>query len=532
MAARLFLGEPRGGTRRRRFFMVSFDQLSQRYPLLRGNLLLVLLAGLGMTLALILIGQSWLAISVMLTVVLTLAILAWPDLATLVVVFVLFTNAAVIAVKFHNVPELVGASLPALLAFPLTSYLILRREKIIVNPVLLPIFLFLAVQVIGTLFSEYVGLALDNVQTFVLEGLGLFFLITNVVRTPEVLRRVTWTLLIAGALIGALSFYQQWTRTYDNNYWGFAQPSLAQFSTDPTSLTGSDTQWRLAGQIGEKNRYAQVMLMLVPLGFFRVFGERKVWLRVLAGVCTAFIGLGAALAFSRGAAVGFVMMLAIMVFLRYIKLYQIVVIFFGLYLLVAALPQYGQRLTSLQGVSAMFADTGEVDVAASDGATLSRLTEMGAAFYVFLDHPVLGVGPGLFPNYYQDYSELVGLRLQNEDRQAHNLYLSIAAETGLLGVGCFLYILFVTIRNLNRARKRWIVEHPEIANMATAYMLSIVTYLTTGLFLHFAFIRYFWLIMALAGAVMYISEQQEQVATAEREQQEQAAPRLVGGVAG
>lgn len=510
--------------------MLSLDFM-QRSPLIRGNVLWVLLAALGVTLALIAIGQSWLAISVVLTLLLTLAILAWPNLATLVVVFVLFTNAAVIAVRFHNVPELVGASLPALLAFPLTTYLILRREKIIINPLLLPIFLFLAVQVIGTLFAEDVALAVANVQTFLLEGLGLFFLITNVIRTQSMLRRATWTLLIAGALIGGLSFYQQWTRTYDNNYWGFAQPSLAQFSTDPTSLTGSETQWRLAGQIGEKNRYAQVMLMLVPLGFFRVWGERKLSLRILAGVCTALIGLGAALAFSRGAAVGFVLMLVIMVFMRYIKLWQVVIIFLGLYLLVSALPQYGTRLTSLQDLAGMFSDTGEVDVADGDGATLSRLTEMGAAFYVFLDHPVLGVGPGLFPTYYQEYSELVGLRLKNSDRQAHNLYLSIAAEMGLLGITCFMYIIYITMRNLARARKRWMTERPEIANVATAYMLSIVTYLTTGLFLHFAFIRYFWLIMALAGAVMYISTRQEQAATDTPKEETEPVARIGGGEA-
>lgn len=511
--------------------MMSLDRLYQRHPILRGNLLLVLVAALGATLALIAIGQSFLAISIILTLILTFAILAWPDLATLVVVFVLFTNAAVIAVKFHNVPALVGGALPALLVFPLTTFLILRRDKIIMNPVLLPIFLFLTVQVIGTLFSEYVGTAVDEIQTFVLEGLGIFFLLTNVVRSQEMLRRVTWTLLVAGALIGALSLYQQMTRTYDNNYWGFAQPSLAQFSTDPQSLTGSDSQWRLAGQIGEKNRYAQVMLMLVPLGFFRVFGERKFWLRVLAGLFTALIGIGAALAFSRGAAVGFVLMLAIMVFMRYIKLYQIVVIFLGLYLLLLAVPQYGTRLTSLQGLVGMFSDTGEVDVSSSDGATRSRLTEMGAAMYVFLDHPVLGVGPGLFPLYYQDYSELVGLRLLNEDRQAHNLYLHIAAENGLLGLGCFAYIMYLTVRNLARARKRWMVEQPEIANMATAYMLSLVTYLTTGMFLHFAFIRYFWLIMALAGAVMYISDQQEPATVPEPEQGTQPSARLVSGEA-
>jgi hypothetical protein len=69
-----------------------------------------------------------------------------------------------------------------------------------------------------------------------------------------------------------------------------------------------------------------------------------------------------------------------------------------------------------------------------------------------------------------------------------------------------LLIVFMTLRGLARARKRWLVDEPEIANMATAYMLSIVTYLTTGIFLHFAFIRYFWLIMALAAAVIYIAD--------------------------
>lgn len=488
--------------------MFQVDSLYQRHPSLRSGLLIpILLVALAGMLGLIAIGQTFLGIAIVLTVMLTLAILAWPELGTLVVVFVLFTNAAVIAVKFHNVPNLVGGALPALLVFPLATYLLFRRKKLVINPVLLPIFLFMGVQVVGALFSDYKGTALDNVQTFALEGLGLFFLITNVVRTPKTLRRVTWTLLIAGAFIGGLSLYQQMTRTYDNNYWGFAQPSEAVFNAGAKdAITGAVTQWRLAGQIGEKNRYAQVMLMLVPLGMFRVFGERKLLLRSLAGVFTALTAVGAALAFSRGAAVGFVLMLIIMVFMRYIKIWQVLVITVGLAALLSALPQYSQRLTSLESFGSMFSD-GTESVGSSDGATLSRLTEMGAAALVFIDHPVIGVGPGTFPLYYQQYSELVGLRTLNEDRQAHNLYLSIAAETGIAGLACFLFILYVMLRSLARVRKRWMNDDPELANMATAYLLSIVTYLTTGLFLHFAFIRYFWLIIALAGAVLYIADQ-------------------------
>jgi putative inorganic carbon (hco3(-)) transporter len=484
-----------------------FQNLIERRALGNGGLIVFLLGLATLVLGLIAVNQAALATSIGLGLLIILAIMAKPDLATLIVVFVLFTNAAVIAVQFHNVPSLVGASLPALLVFPLASLVIIRREKIIMSPILLPIFLFFAVQVAGTLFAKYLTEATNNLITFIAEGLGLFFLITNVVRTQRMLRQATWALLIGGAIIGALSFYQQLTHTYSNNYWGFAQVSNASFSTGQTTLDGNVQQWRMEGMIGEKNRYAQLMLMLVPLGMFRVFSEKQTGLRIAAGVATALIALGASMAFSRGAAVGFVLMLIIMVFMRYIKLYQIVVIILGLVLLLEAVPQYRARLTSLEGLTTMFSD-GETNTSAADGATLSRLTEMGAAGLVFLDHPVIGVGPGLFRYYYEEYAAQVGLRVQSTERSAHDLYLQVAAEHGLLGLLALLATLYITMRNLSRVRKRWMAENPELSNMATAYMLSIMTYLTTGIFLHFAFIRYFWLIMALAAAAIYIAEQQ------------------------
>jgi O-antigen ligase len=114
----------------------------------------------------------------------------------------------------------------------------------------------------------------------------------------------------------------------------------------------------------------------------------------------------------------------------------------------------------------------------------------------------------MFRYYYGDYAEYVGLRVLTTDRQAHNLYLGVAAETGALGEICFLLILYVTLRNLARVRKRLLESHPELANMATAFMLAIITYMTTGIFLHFAYLRYFWLFMALAGATSYIANAQ------------------------
>ena len=66
-------------------------------------------------------------------------------------------------------------------------------------------------------------------------------------------------------------------------------------------------------------------------------------------------------------------------------------------------------------------------------------------------------------------------------------------------------VLLVTLWQLAKARRRWIGRRTDLANMVTAFSLSVVTYMTTGIFLHLSYARYFWLIMALAGAAAYMA---------------------------
>ncbi len=119
--------------------------------------------------------------------------------------------------------------------------------------------------------------ATDELVTFLLEGIGLYLLVVNVVRTPSAMRNAVWTLLAVGAFLGGLSVFQAVTGTYSNDYFGFAQ-------SDATNDLGVAVQGltRLAGPIGEKNRYAQIMLMLVPLALFQGWSERRRILKLAA----------------------------------------------------------------------------------------------------------------------------------------------------------------------------------------------------------------------------------------------------------
>jgi O-antigen ligase len=209
------------------------------------------------------------------------------------------------------------------------------------------------------------------------------------------------------------------------------------------------------------------------------------------------------LTFSRGAAAGFALLVIIMTILRYIKPIQLFVVLVLAGSLLIAVPSYADRLTSLTVI--VDAVTGGDASNNADTSILSRATENLAALKAFADHPIIGVGPAQFSSYYQQYADDIAISVRGTSRQAHNLYLATAADTGILGLICFLMVVFTTLWELAKARRKWLGKRPELANMATAFSLSVVAYLTTGLFLHMSYLRYFWLIMALAGAAALVA---------------------------
>lgn len=451
------------------------------------------------------------AVAGVLAILLLLCLLKWPDTATLLVIFFVYTNVGPVLIKFHNVPILLATIFPLILVVPLVSYLILRREKVVITPVLQLLLALAVIYTLGAIFSSDITLAMPQLTEFLLEGFLLFFLITNVVRTTAMLKRVVWVLLISGAIIGGLSLYQQVTKTYDNNYGGFAQVQ-SDFMTSALDTT-EPPHPRLAGSVGEKNRYGQNMLMLVPLGLFQLWIYRSTRMRILALLMTALIIVGGALSYSRGAAVGFVLLILIMVFLRYIKFQQFVLLVVGAWLILLALPQYGARLSSLNVVTGLLSPDNGPAFAGADNAVVDRASLMLASVLIFRDHPIIGVGPGMVRYYTENYVKQVGLSSVSGTFQAHDLYLGIAAEAGALGLICFLLILYIPLRDLAVARKKWMKSRPELSYLATAFFQAIVGYMVTGLFLHLSYYRFFYLMIALGVAASRLGESEQPVDT-------------------
>jgi putative inorganic carbon (hco3(-)) transporter len=458
--------------------------------------------------------EPLLAIGGLLGILILLALLKWPDAATLLVVFYIYTNVGPVAMKYYGVPSYIAMGFPVILSIPLIWYLLVRREKLIITPVFQLLLMLFVIYTVGAAFSSDITLASPKLIDFFFEGVLLYFFLTNVIRNPLMLKRVVWVLLISGALIGGLSLYQQVTHTFDNNFGGFAQVQIdSSFGTGVENLQGEVTQARLSGSIGEKNRYAQNMLMLIPLGLFQLWIYRSAWARLLALLFTSLIIAGGALAFSRGAAVGFILLILIMAFLRYIKFYQLVLLILGGYLVLWLFPQYAVRLETLSVFTDVAATNSDTSLTEADGAIRGRETDILAALLIFNDHPLLGVGPGMVQYYTQEYSRDLGLSYLTTDKEAHSLFPGIAAESGILGLICFVLILCVSLRDLVRARKQWLESHPDWSYLATAFFQVLISYIVTGLFLHLSYMRFFYMMVALAVVASSFKEAETLVET-------------------
>jgi O-antigen ligase len=167
-------------------------------------------------------------------------------------------------------------------------------------------------------------------------------------------------------------------------------------------------------------------------------------------------------------------------------------------------PGYVERIVSLEGVSALVSEGG----GDTDNAILGRATSNLAALNVFVDYPIVGVGPGQFATYYLEYGNELGLRFREEPRRAHSMPLEVAADTGILGVLTLGAVFGTTLLGLWRARRAWLTRNPEYAAWSTAFILAITGYLLTGLFLHLSYMRYLWLIIALANSLVWILDRE------------------------
>jgi O-antigen ligase len=122
-------------------------------------------------------------------------------------------------------------------------------------------------------------------------------------------------------------------------------------------------------------------------------------------------------------------------------------------------------------------------------------------------HPVFGIGMSQFPNY--EGKQSVDAGLTGSWHETHNAFTQVSSECGVPAVIFFILGLGSAIVSVNRVYKRARREgHTEIANVCFCYLLSMVGYLTSIIFLSNAYDYYLPAMIGLAVALTATAEQE------------------------
>ncbi len=129
-----------------------------------------------------------------------------------------------------------------------------------------------------------------------------------------------------------------------------------------------------------------------------------------------------------------------------------------------------------------------------------RLLMWQSAFHMFQDHPVLGVGLGQYKSNYQEKYILPEAK-EREIGHAHNNFIQMAAENGVVGLAGFLVLIsgFIGV-SLWRFRKE---KNPYALMMAMSTLALILQGLTEYNFGNSAVMKCFWL---AEGCLLVLSQ--------------------------
>lgn len=309
-------------------------------------------------------------------------------------------------------------------------------------------------------------------------------------------KQAVWVLILTAAVLCALSTYQFLTHNYQQTFFEFASITMAR-------VDGQSLSARAGGPVNAPNIWAQILVAVSMLLIFRLLYEKSGLVKLALTVMLGMILYTVLNAYSRAAYVVLAIDVVLIMLVLKRHLNPLVAIgALGLMVIVYQLlpAGYQNRIATL---SFFTSETGIYE----DSSFRGRSSEMLTGLRMFVEHPLLGVGTANYRPNYQQYTQLIGLEFRAEERDPHSLYVQILAETGILGALAFVGLILALLNGLNKACLA-IEQAPHLAGWLpwmNSIRLAIISYLLTSFFMHNAYFRYFWILLALGLAGIQIT---------------------------
>jgi len=296
--------------------------------------------------------------------------------------------------------------------FALVSWMLGKRLSLkpVSTPLNLPLYLFAFLALLSVLVSPSISLSLKAFFSKTLKMIILYFIIVETVNSKKKATAILTAFLFSAIVVGVDVIFQLITGV----------DFIRQYS-----LCGG----RITGPFNNQNNLAAWLMIIVPLfSCFLYFGSKnlskktKYLLFFLDMILIVFLVLTC----TRGAWIAIILSLILTGIIFKSKKLIIITILAAALLLSFTTKSVKERAVSIVPVS---------------GAPNIRVTLWQEAILIIKDFPVLGCGLNTYSITAPKYKIAEGGGIY-----PHNSYLQMAAETGLLGLGAFLWIMITVFK--------------------------------------------------------------------------------------
>jgi O-antigen ligase len=354
----------------------------------------------------------------------------------------------------------------------------------------------LAIAFLGIAFTPIAAAPQDSLNVLLdtfLKIVIIFVLMINLLNTKSRLRAIMSLSVICGSALGLFAIIN-----YVNGNF------MMQNKQSTNRVVGI-----VQGMFGNPNDLALSLNVLLPLSVAFALSSRG-WKRGFYFACTAILTIGVIVTFSRGGFLGLLAAGLVLLWKLSRRNRGLAVLAFvlatGFFL--AVMPAgYSNRLTTIFSI--------EED---PTGSSQARRELLNRAAQVASNHLIIGVGMGNFHIY------------SIREQVAHNSYLEIAAELGLLGLMAYLYLIFSPIRSLRRLegrtrnhqsgtllKTRQAPAEQDIYFFSVALQASIAAYIVCSFFGSVEYLWHIYYLVAYSFALKQIYAQKENLSAAQPE---------------
>lgn len=314
------------------------------------------------------------------------------------------------------------------------------------------------------LFSSLIGLLWMGCFLFYIES-------ANIINTKDKLKNAIFALNISSGVIGIIATLEfatyNLTKYVDGFNFTISNPLYYQlndwvFSLFPFEIINSQYPSRAAATFDNPLILATFLIITTPFCAFSSVYFKHSKHRKLSRVCFAFSLLGILCTESRGAYIAIALSIVTLL-ISSKKIFKKLLPF--MFVLAIGIPlTIALRYKNNSSGNEFLASNN------------NRLAIWRVCADLFTEHPIIGMGAGT-ENIHQEIIQRIGINRSH----AHNLFLEIATEGGIIGVVLVIAIIVVFAKNLF---KLFYLKNNAYRPYAVLYTSSIIGFITMSLYEH------------------------------------------------